>query len=109
MNNDIDSQIIACAQIIRAAVNNETEVTVSRRVVISAIHPATKLYYDIFFGDILNRAKWKWGVAQADTLAEAQDKALALIAEQGDERKRELVKLQESAAKLGLQLVEAAQ
>ena len=109
MNNDIDSQIIACAQIVRAAVNNETEVTVSRRVVISKIHPTTKLYYDISFGDIFNRTQWKWECAQADTLAEAQEKALALIAEQGDERKRELVKLQESAAKLGLQLVEAAQ
>jgi hypothetical protein len=109
MNNDIDSQIIACAQIVRAAVNNETEVTVSRRVVISTIHPATKLYYDIFFGDIFNRTQWKWEVAQADTLAEAQDKALALITAQGDERKRELQRLQEAAGKLGLQLVEATQ
>ena len=106
MNNDIDSQIIACAQIIRAATNNETEVTVSRRVVISTIYPATKLYFDIFFGDIFNRTQWKWEVAQADTLAEAQDKALTLITAQGDEHKRELVKLQESAAKLGFQLVE---
>lgn len=105
-DNDIDSQIIACAQIVRAAVNNETEVTVSRRVVISTIHPATKLYYDIFFGDILNRSKWKWEVAQADTLEEAQDKAITLIAAQGDERKREMAKLQEAASKLGFQIVE---
>jgi hypothetical protein len=109
MNNDIDSQIIACAQIVRAAVNNETEVTVSRRVVISKIYPAIKAYFDISFGDIFNRTQWKWECAQADTLAEAQEKALALIAAQGDERKRELVKLQESAAKLGLQLVEVTQ
>jgi hypothetical protein len=109
MNNDIDSQIIACAQIIRAAVNNETEVTVSRRVVISTIYPATKLYFDISFGDIFNRTQWKWECAHADTLAEAQEKALALIETQGDERKRERVKLQEAAAKLGLQLVEATQ
>ena len=109
MNNDIDSQIIACAHIIRAATNNQTEVTVSRRFVISSIHPAVKMYFEISFGDILNRAQWKWECAQADTLTEAQDKALILIAAQGDERKRELVKLQESAAKLGLQLVEATQ
>jgi hypothetical protein len=67
------------------------------------------MYFEISFGDIFNRTQWKWECAQADTLEEAQEKALALIAEQGDERKRELVKLQESAAKLGLQLVEATQ
>jgi hypothetical protein len=109
MNNDIDNQIIECAQIIRAAVNNETEVTVSRRITISRIQPEPKLYFEIFFGDILNKSQWKWECAQADTLAEAQEKALALIAEQGDERKRELQRLQEAAGKLGLQLVEATQ
>lgn len=106
MNNDNDNDMIACAQIVRAAVNNETEVTISRRFVISSIHPAVKSYFEISFGDIFNRTQWKWDCAQAETLAWVQEKALALIAAQGDERNRELQRLQDSAAKLGLQLVE---
>ena len=106
MSNNIDSEIIACAEVIRTAVNHETEVTVSRRATISRIQPEPKLYFEVFFGDILNKSQWKWECAHADTLAEAQARAMDLIAAQGDERKRERQRLEEAAAKLGLQLVE---
>ena len=107
MSNNIDSEIIACAKVIHAATNHETEVTVARRVTISRIQPEPKLYFEIFFGDILNKSQWKWECAHADTLAEVQATALDLVAAQGNERKRERQRLEEAAAKLGLQLVEA--
>lgn len=107
MSNNIDSEIIACAHTVRAAVNNETEVTVTRRATISRIYAEPKFDFVIYFGDIYDKATWKWECAQADTLAETQAKALAQIAAQGDERKREMAKLQDAAAKLGFQLVEA--
>ena len=107
MNNNIDSEIIACAEVIRAAVNHETEVTVYRRVTISRIHAEPKFDFVIYWGDVLNVSKWEWECAQADTLKEAQAKALAQITAHGDERARQLSKLKECAAKLGLQVVEA--
>jgi len=73
MNND-DNEMIACAQTLRAAVNNETEVTVTRRVAISNYNAAPVHDWCIY---------------------------------KGDDRSRELARLKESAAKLGLQLVEA--
>lgn len=107
MSNNIESEIIACAHTVRAAVSHETEVTVTRRVTISRIHAEPKFDFVIYFGDIYDKATWKWECAQADTLEEAQAKALVQIAAQGDERKRERQRLEEAAAKLGLQLVEA--
>ena len=109
MSNNTDSEMIACAKVIRTATNDETEVTVSRRVTISRIKPEPKLYFEIFFGDILNKSQWKWECAHADTLAEVQAMALDLVAAQGNERKRERQRLEEAAAKLGLQLVEVTQ
>lgn len=105
MSNNIDSEMIACAEVIRAAVNHETEVTVTRRVTISRIHLEPKFDFVIHFGDYISVA-WKWECAIADTLVEAQAKALTQVQDQGNERKRELQRLQEAAAKLGLQLVE---
>ena len=107
MSNNTDSEMIACAQTLRAAVNNETEITVTRRITISNIYPAVRTDYVIFFGDIHNKATWKWECAQGETLEQAQSAALTQIAAQGNERKRELQRLQEAAGKLGLQLVEA--
>ena len=79
MSNNIDSEIIACAKVIHAATNHETEVTVARRVTISRIQPEPKLYFEIFFGDILNKSQWKWECAHADTLAEVQATALDVM------------------------------
>jgi hypothetical protein len=106
MNND-DNEMIACAQTLRAAVNNETEVAVARRVVISNYNAAPVHEWCIYTGDILNKGKWKWECAIGATLQSAFDAALAQIVKQGDDRSRELARLNESAAKLGLQLVEA--
>jgi len=106
MNND-DNEMIACAQTLRAAMNNETEVTVTRRVAISNYNAAPVHDWCIYTGDILNKGKWKWECATGATLQSAFDAALAQIVKQGDERARELARLKESAAKLGLQLVEA--
>lgn len=107
MSNNTDSEMIACAQILRAAVNNETEITVTRRITISNIYPAVQCDYVIFFGDIHNKATWKWECAQGETLEQAQAAALTQIEAQGNERKRDVAKLKEAAAKLGLTLVEA--
>jgi len=105
MNND-DNEMIACAQTLRAAVNNQAEVTVTRRVAISNYNAAPVHDWCIYTGDILNKGKWKWECATGATLQGAFDAALAQIIKQGDERARDLAKLKESAAKLGLQLVE---
>lgn len=107
MSNNTDSEIIACAQILRAAVNNETEITVTRRITISNIYPAVRTDYVIFFGDIYDKAAWKWECAQGDTIEQAQAAALTQIEAQGNERKRDVANLKEAAAKLGLELVEA--
>ena len=107
MSNNTDSEMIACAQILRGAVNNETEITVTRRITISNIYPAVQCDYVIFFGDIYDKAAWKWECAQGNTLPQAQVAALSQIEAQGTERKREVAKLKEAAKKLGLTLVEA--
>jgi hypothetical protein len=106
MNNNDENEMIACAQTLRAAVNNEAEVTVTRRVAISNYNAAPVHDWCIYTGDILNKGKWKWECATGATLQGAFDAALAQIMKQGDERARDLAKLKESAAKLGLALVE---
>ena len=105
MNND-DNEMIACAQTLRAAVNNEAEVTVTRRMAITNYNSAPICDWCIYTGDILNKGKWSWECATGTTLQGALDAALAQIVKQGDDRSRELARLKESAAKLGLALVE---
>ena len=106
MNNNNENEMIACAQSLRAAVNNECEVTVLRRVAITNYNSAPIYDWCIYTGDVLNKGKWKWECATGATLQGALDAALAQITKQGDDRDRELAKLKESAAKLGLALVE---
>lgn len=107
MNNDNDSNMEAAARNLRAATGNECEVTINRRV---TINTSGQVFFDYFIysGDILNRAKWKWECASADTLPSAFNIALAQVLAQGDQRSRDLAALKDSAAKLGLELVEAA-
>jgi len=104
MNNE-DQQLIDYAETLRAATDGKTEITVSRRASFLP-HSGQVLDYHIHFGDLLGRGPWRWECSTGATLQGAFDDALARITAQGDERKRELVKLQDSAAKLGLQLVE---
>ena len=105
MNNE-DQNLIDCVQTLRAATDGRTEITVSRRATFFP-HTGQTLDYNIYFGDLLGRGPWRWECATGATLQSAFEDALARITAQGDERARELVKLKESAAKLGLQLVEA--
>jgi len=105
MNNE-DQNLIDCVQTLRAATDGRTEITVSRRATFYP-HSGQVLDYNIYFGDLLGRGPWRWECATGATLQSAFEDALARITAQGDERARELVKLKESAAKLGLQLVEA--
>ena len=98
----------SCAKTLRTAVNNECEVTVTRRVTISNTD-APKADWCIYSGDILNRGKWAWNCAHSETLQGAFEIALDQITKQGDERSRDLLKLHELAEKLGLKFVEAAQ
>jgi hypothetical protein len=102
--NDTDNEMQSCAKTLRTAVNNETEVTISRRLVLGEI---AKFDFCANFGDILNRGKWRWECVHADTLQECFDLTLAQIMAQGDERNREVLALRDSAAKLGLKIVEA--
>ena len=104
MNNE-DQNLIDCVQTLRAATDGKTEVSVSRRATFYP-HTGQILDYHIHFGDLLGRGPWRWECATGATLQSAFDDALARITAQGDERKRELQRLQESASKLGLQLVE---
>ena len=108
MNKDNDSDMEQTARRLRAATGNECEVTINRRVTITASGQAI-FDYCIYSGDILNRSKWKWECANASTLSGALDIALAQVLAQGDQRDRDLKALKDSAAKLGLQLVEATQ
>ena len=101
--NDTDNEMQSCAKTLRTAVNNETEVTISRRLVLGEI---AKFDFCANFGDILNRGKRQWECVHADTLQECFDLALAQIMAQGNERNREVLALRESAAKLGLKIVE---
>jgi hypothetical protein len=108
MENDDDNEMLWAAQDLRTITSNQTEVTISRRVIISPINSGPKWDYMITFGDLMNRGKWRWECAQADTLEAAMDITRAQITAQGDEKARELLQLQDAAAKLGLKLVEAA-
>ena len=105
MNNDSDME--QTARRLRAATGNECEVTINRRVTITKSGDVI-FDYCIYSGDILNRSKWKWECANAATLASAFDIGLAQVLAQGDQRDRDLAALKDSAAKLGLELVEAA-
>ena len=109
MNQDnYDNEMLWAAKDLRFITSNQTEVTISRRVIISPIQSAPKWDYLITFGDLMNRGKWRWECAQAETLEAAMDITRAQIKAQGDEKARELLQLQDAAAKLGLKLVEAA-
>lgn len=106
MNNE-DQQLIDCVETLRAATDGRTEITVSRRATFFP-HTGQVLDWNIYFGDLLGRGPWRWECATGATLQQAFEDALTKITAQGDERKRELQRLQESAAKLGLQVVEVS-
>jgi len=103
--NDNENEMLKAAQELRAM--TETEITVARRIVISS-DSQPKWDYLIYCGDVMNRGKWKWECAQTETLETTLEEIRKQITAQGDERKRELMRLEDSAAKLGLKLVEAA-
>ena len=106
MNQDnYDNEMLWAAKDLRTITSNQTEVTISRRVIISPIQSAPKWDYLITFGDLMNRGKWRWECAQAETLERAIEIAKIQAVTQGNERNRELAALRESAAKLGAQLV----
>jgi hypothetical protein len=104
MNNE-DQKLIDCVETLRAATDGQTEITVSRR---ATFFPRTGhvLDYNIYFGDVMSRGPWRWECATGATLQQALEDALTKVTAQGDERKRERQRLDEAAAKLGLQLVE---
>lgn len=104
--NDTENEILWAAQDLRTITSNQTEVTISRRVITSPINSGPKWDYMITFGDLMNRGKWRWECAQAETLEATMNITRAQITAQGDERNRELAVLRESAAKLGVQIVE---
>lgn len=104
MNNE-DQQLIDCVETLRAATDGKTEVTVMRRATFFP-HTGKILDYNIYWGDVLSRGPWRWECATGATLQQALEDALGKITAQGDERNRELAKLKENAAKLGLQVVE---
>ena len=106
MTNE-DQQLIDCVETLRAATDGKTDITVSRRATFSPHSGQITTDYNIYFGDVMGRKEWRWECATEATLQKAFDDALAKITAQGDERARDLAKLKESAAKLGLELVEA--
>ena len=106
MNNE-DQNLIDCVETLRAATDGQTEILVSRRATFYP-HTGRTLDYNIYFGDLLGRGPWRWECATGITLQQAFEDALTRITAQGNERKREFQRLQESAAKLGLQVVEAS-
>lgn len=105
-NYDTENEMLWAAKDLRTLTSCKAEITISRRMTIKqgAIKPSWD--YLITFGDILNRGPWKWECAQAETLEAVVEMTKAQIKVQGDEKARELAALQESAAKLGLKLVE---
>ena len=107
MENDDDNEMLWAAQDLCAMTSGKAEITISRRLTMKAGAIPAGWDYLITFGDILNRGPWKWECAQADTLEQVVEMTKAQITAQGDEKARELAALQESAAKLGLKLVEA--
>jgi hypothetical protein len=108
MENDDDNEMLWAAQDLRTMTSCKAEIAISRRVTIKPNAIKESWDYQITFGDILNRGAWRWECAQADTLEAAMDITRAQITAQGDEKARELLQLQDAAAKLGLKLVEAA-
>ena len=106
MENDDDNEMLWAAQDLRTLTSNKTEIAISRRVTIKPNTIKESWDYQITFGDLLNRGAWRWECAQADTLEAAMDITRAQIKAQGDEKARELLQLQDAAAKLGLKLVE---
>lgn len=84
----------------------KAEITISRRVTIKAGTIKPSWDYLITFGDILNQGPWKWECSQAETLEATMDITRAQITAQGDKRAQEFQQLHDSAAKLGLKLVE---
>jgi hypothetical protein len=107
-DNEMEQEMTWAAKDLRTITSNQTEVTISRRIIISPINSGPKWDYLITFGDLMNRGKWRWECAQAETLERAVEIAKLQAVTQGNERNRELASLRESAAKLGVQLVEAA-
>jgi len=107
-NYDTENEMLWAAQDLRTMTSCKAEIAISRRVTIKPNAIKESWDYQITFGDILNRGTWRWECAQADTLEAAMDITRAQITAQGDEKARELLQLQDAAAKLGLKLVEAA-
>ena len=107
MENDDNNEMLWAAQDLRTLTSCKAEITISRRVTIKQGAIKAGWDYLITFGDILNRGAWRWECAQAETLEQVVEMTKAQIKAQGDEKARDLAALQESAAKLGLKLVEA--
>ena len=106
MENDDDNEMLWAAQDLRTMTSCKAEIAISRRVTIKPNAIKESWDYQITFGDILNRGAWRWECAQADSLEAAMDITRAQITAQGDEKARQLLQLQDDAAKLGLKLVE---
>lgn len=107
MENDDDNEMLWAAQDLRTLTSCKAEITISRRVTIKVGAIKEGWDYLITCGDLMNRGKWRWECAQADTLERAIEIAKVQAVTQGNERNRELAALRESAAKLGATLVEA--
>jgi hypothetical protein len=105
-NYDTENEMLWAAQDLRTLTSCKAEIAISRRVTIKPNAIKESWDYQITFGDILNRGAWRWECAQADTLEAAMDITRAQITAQGNEKARELLQLQDAAAKLGLKLVE---
>ena len=105
-NYDMENEMLWAAKDLRTMTSCKAEIAISRRMTIKAGAIKESWDYQITFGDILNRGAWRWECAQADSLEAAMDITRAQITAQGDEKARELLQLQDAAAKLGLKLVE---
>ena len=108
-NNDTENEMRLAAEDLRTMTSNQTEIRIARRVTIKTDAINEGWDYWISFGDILDRGPWKWQCAQAETLEQVVEMTKAQITAQGNEKARELLQLQDAAAKLGLKLVEATQ
>jgi len=106
MENDDDNKMLWAAKDLRTLTSCKAEIAISRRVTIKPNAIKEGWDYQITFGDILNRGAWRWECAQAETLEAVVEMTKAQIKAQGDEKARELLQLQDAAAKLGLKLVE---
>jgi len=106
MENDDDNEMLWAAQDLRMLTSNKAEITISRRVTIKIGSIKPSWDYQITFGDVMNKGPWRWECAQADSLEGAMDITRAQITAKGGEKARELLQLQDAAAKLGLKLVE---